>query len=304
MEQKLNRVIRACIELGAENPIKSIHDQGAGGNGNVLKEICEPAGAVIKIANFVIGDPTLSTMELWGAEYQENDAVLVAPESRPLIQSICDRERVPIAFVGEVTGDGRVTLVEPAGEAQPQHPFDMALDDVLSKMPKKIFVSDRADATAVTAPLVVPSGETVRSSLDRVLRLLSVGSKRFLTNKVDRSVTGLVAQQQCVGSVLLFSPTCPVHVLACDLRVWPCSNTWGDASPEPRLFLARVLRQWPTATPLPSVPSGLVLSALILPHVSHRCTEVRAHIRPVGGLLGVELQRSHIQANFHHVLTI
>ena len=74
MEQKLNRVIRACIELGDANPIRSIHDQGAGGNGNVLKEICEPAGGIIKVANFVIGDPTLSIMELWGAEYQENDA--------------------------------------------------------------------------------------------------------------------------------------------------------------------------------------------------------------------------------------
>lgn len=36
MEQKLNRVVRACIELGERNPIKSIHDQGAGGNGKQL----------------------------------------------------------------------------------------------------------------------------------------------------------------------------------------------------------------------------------------------------------------------------
>jgi phosphoribosylformylglycinamidine synthase len=35
MEQKLNRLIRACIERGQKNPIASIHDQGAGGNGNV-----------------------------------------------------------------------------------------------------------------------------------------------------------------------------------------------------------------------------------------------------------------------------
>lgn len=33
MEQKLNRAIRACIEMGPKNPICSIHDQGAGGNG-------------------------------------------------------------------------------------------------------------------------------------------------------------------------------------------------------------------------------------------------------------------------------
>lgn len=33
MEQKMNRVIRACIENPDYNPILSIHDQGAGGNG-------------------------------------------------------------------------------------------------------------------------------------------------------------------------------------------------------------------------------------------------------------------------------
>lgn len=69
MEQKMNRVIRACIE-NKENPIHAIHDQGAGGNGNVLKEIAEPKGAIIHTKNFTLGDPTIDTLELWGAEYQ------------------------------------------------------------------------------------------------------------------------------------------------------------------------------------------------------------------------------------------
>ena len=44
---------------------------------------------------------------------------------------------------------------------------------------------------------------SVRDHLRNVLRLVSVGSKRFLTNKVDRSVTGLIAQQQCCGPLQL-----------------------------------------------------------------------------------------------------
>ena len=76
MENRLNRVIRACVELGESNPIISIHDQGAGGNGNVLKEIVEPKGAVYQLRDIPSGDPTLSVTELWGAEYQENDAIL------------------------------------------------------------------------------------------------------------------------------------------------------------------------------------------------------------------------------------
>jgi phosphoribosylformylglycinamidine synthase len=56
--------------------------KGAGGNGNVLKELVDPAGAVYRVSNFTKGDPTLSAMELWGAEYQENDAFILSAEDR------------------------------------------------------------------------------------------------------------------------------------------------------------------------------------------------------------------------------
>ncbi len=95
MEQKVNRVIRACCELGPDNPIVSIHDQGAGGNCNVLKEIVEPAGARIEVRAFPVGDETLSVLEIWGAEFQENDALLLRPEHRELFENLCEREKVP-----------------------------------------------------------------------------------------------------------------------------------------------------------------------------------------------------------------
>ena len=77
MENRMVRVIRACIELGDSNPIISIHDQGAGGNGNVLKEIVDPLGARLELRSIPLGDPTMTVMEVWGAEYQENNAFLV-----------------------------------------------------------------------------------------------------------------------------------------------------------------------------------------------------------------------------------
>jgi phosphoribosylformylglycinamidine synthase len=198
MEQKVNRVIRACVELGDDNPIVSIHDQGAGGNCNVLKEIVEPAGARIDVRTIPVGDETLSVMEIWGAEYQENDALLIRPEHRDLFQSLCDREKVPTAFVGEVTGDGRIVLYD---EKDDSTPVDMDLEHVLGDMPQKTFEFERIRPQV--APLELPPGLTVPEALDRVLRLLSVGSKRFLTTKVDRCVTGLVARQQCAGPLQL-----------------------------------------------------------------------------------------------------
>ena len=102
MENKMNRVIRACVEMGEACPIISIHDQGAGGNGNVLKEIAEPLGAKLEVRNLVSGDPTLSVLELWGAEYQENCALLLRPDSLPMFRQICARENCPASFVGQV----------------------------------------------------------------------------------------------------------------------------------------------------------------------------------------------------------
>jgi len=196
MEQKVNRVIRACCELGPKNPILSIHDQGAGGSGNVLKEISEPAGALIDIRKMLVGDPSMSLLELWTAEFQENDALLIAPEHEALFDKICRRERVPYAVVGKITGDGKIVVKDSRDNSAP---VDLPLDLVLGKMPQKTFDMKRTYTTPPRA-LSLPTDLTVESALTRgVLRLVAVCSKRFLTNKVDRSVTGLIAQQQCVG---------------------------------------------------------------------------------------------------------
>ncbi|RHZ11973.1 hypothetical protein DYB37_005327, partial [Aphanomyces astaci] len=241
MENKMNRVIRACVELGDRNPIVSIHDQGAGGNGNVLKEIVEPTNGhgggarytpsihlstlkkkkfflrkkkhglvprnpslslffhekktffmatlpliLYEVRNILIGDETLSVLEIWGAEYQENNALLLRPADVDLFRTICHRENCPFALLGQVTGDGRVVLHDAVDDSTP---VDLELDLVLGKMPQKTFV-DTTEPNSFLRELVFPTDITVASALDRVLRLLSVGSKRFLTSKVDRPETG------------------------------------------------------------------------------------------------------------------
>ncbi|KAL8496110.1 hypothetical protein ACS0TY_019998 [Phlomoides rotata] len=205
MAQKLYRVVRACVEMGEGNPIISIHDQGAGGNCNVVKEIIYPEGATIDIRAVVVGDYTMSILEIWGAEYQEQDAILVKPESRDFLQSICERERVSMAVIGTISGEGRIVLVdsltmercESNGLPPPPPAVDLELKKVLGDMPQKTFEFHRI--TNAREPLDIAPGVTVADSLKRVLRLPSVASKRFLTTKVDRCVTGLVAQQQTVG---------------------------------------------------------------------------------------------------------
>ncbi|CAH0627088.1 unnamed protein product [Chrysodeixis includens] len=222
MGNRLNRVVRGCLEADI-NPVESIHDQGAGGNGNVLKELVEPKGAVVYTKEFQLGDPTITTLELWGAEYQENDALLCSKENRATLEDICRRERCPVSFVGEVTGDGYMSLVEDSYsekyldrnerlrvENKSKLPYDLHLEAVLGNMPRKTF--DLATEKRTKLPLSLPENITVHAALDRVLRLVNVASKRYLTNKVDRCVTGLVAQQQCVGP--LHTPLADCAIIA------------------------------------------------------------------------------------------
>ncbi|PNW79730.1 hypothetical protein CHLRE_08g364800v5 [Chlamydomonas reinhardtii] len=210
--QKLWRVVRSCVELGDKNPIVQIHDQGAGGNCNVVKEIIYPLGAKIDVRAVKVGDETLSVLEIWGAEYQENDCLLIKSEHRDMLQSICDRERCFMQVIGTIDGSGRVTLVDKNAPADAPPAVDLDLEKVLGSMPDKTFHFTRASGDKQLQPLQLPAGETATAALHRVLRLPSVCSKRFLTNKVDRHVTGLVAQQQCVGPLQL--PLSDVAVFA------------------------------------------------------------------------------------------
>jgi phosphoribosylformylglycinamidine synthase len=137
-------------------------------------------------------------LEIWGAEYQEQNALLISPDRADEFLSLCRREKVPCAFIGEITGDGYIVLHD---ETDGSTPVNLELEKVLGSMPQKTFHLERVNRRR--EPLVLPEGTTVRDALDRVLRLLSVGSKRFLATKVDRSVTGLVARQQCAGPLQL-----------------------------------------------------------------------------------------------------
>nr|KYP33930.1 hypothetical protein KK1_045178 [Cajanus cajan] len=186
MAQKLYRLVRACIEMGEKNPIISIHDQGAGGNCNVVKEIIYPKGAEIDVRAIVVGDHTM--------------------------------EKVSMAVIGTISGDGRVVLVDSSatqkcisnGLPPPAPAVDLELEKVLGDMPKKSFKFNRV--VYEREPLDLAPGVAVIDSLKRVLSLPSVCSKRFLTTKVDRCVTGLVAQQQTVGPLQI--PLADVAVTA------------------------------------------------------------------------------------------
>lgn len=214
MEKVYDRVIQACIMMGDNNPIKSIHDLGAGGDSNAVTEIIYPAGGKIYLRRIPCGDCTMSVVELWCNESQERVVLLVSKEDLPVIQQIAIREKCPMAVIGQISGDGKQLVVDEAAPPDaPEHerqPVNLDLDFVLGTIPQMV-IKDNSTVRKLSA-LDLPVGTTVKDILDRVLRLLKVSSKGFLVNHVDRSVTGMIAQQQCAGPLQL--PVADVAVTA------------------------------------------------------------------------------------------
>lgn len=214
MEKVFDRVIQACIMMGDRNPIRSIHDLGAGGDSNAVTEIIYPAGGRIYLRRIPCGDKTMSVLELWCNESQERVVLLTSREDLPLLMGIASREKCPIAVIGEISGDGRMVLIDedapPDAPSYAREPVNVDLGFVLGKIPQ-LVLEDRS-VERVLHSLVLPENITIKEALERVLRLLKVSSKGFLVNHVDRSVTGLVAQQQCTGPLQL--PVADVAVTA------------------------------------------------------------------------------------------
>lgn len=207
MENRLDRFIRACVSMGEDNPILSIHDQGAGGPANVTKEIAENKGAIVDIGKMYIGDESLNSEELWVAEFQEQNTFLTQAKHLPILQEISRRENVDMRVIGVITNDDRFTVIDSRHNDNVETSLNCVVDFPLSevlKTPKKTYHLKTYDKTQKTQmsrnpDLLQTDHIDIEQKIKMVFRNIAVGSKRFLTNKVDRSVSGLIAQQQCIG---------------------------------------------------------------------------------------------------------
>ncbi len=192
MQKRVANVIRALAE-SPENPIVSIHDHGAGGHLNALSELVEETGGKIEIGALPVGDPTLSAKEIVGNESQERMGMVMNAEHLDKVRQIAERERAPFYVVGETTGDDRFVFEQPDGV----RPIDLAMGDMFGSSPKTVMTDTTVTHTYADTTL---SAENIPTYISNVLGLEAVGCKDWLTNKVDRSVTGKVARQQCQGA--------------------------------------------------------------------------------------------------------
>lgn len=207
MQKRVCNAIRAMAESEA-NPIVSIHDHGAGGHLNCLSELVEETGGKIHMEKLPVGDPTLSAKEIVGNESQERMGLVMKEKDVAVLQKIADRERAPMYVIGETTGDMRFTF---ENAKTGEKPIDLELKDMFGNPPRTIM-EDKTIPEKYSD--LEYSADKLEEYLEQVLQIEAVACKDWLTNKVDRSVTGRVVRQQCVGPLHL--PLSDVAVVALD----------------------------------------------------------------------------------------
>lgn len=227
MQKRVMNAIRAMVEQ-EDNPIISIHDHGAGGHLNCLSELVEESGGKIEVKKLPVGDPTLSEKEIIGNESQERMGLVIKKKDSDLLHRVADRERAPVYNVGDVTGDHRFIFKNNSGK---KDPINWDLAHMFGSSPQTVLEDTSMDPEF---PELDYSGDKMLSYLRDVLRLESVACKDWLTNKVDRSVTGKVAMQQTCGALQL--PLNNVAVMALDYSGRKGTATSIGHAPVPMLI--------------------------------------------------------------------
>src|SRR5690606_35810522 len=195
MEHRCQEVIDHCWQMGPVNPIRFIHDVGAGGLSNALPELAKDGGrgARIDLRAIPSADASLSPLEIWCNEAQERYVLAIAPADLETFRAICARERCPFAVVGVAKDDTHLRVDDAQfGNA----PVDLPMSVLFGKPPKmrRSFAREETPRGGLSLEAV-----SIAEAAERVLRVPAVAGKGFLVTIGDRSVTGLVHRDQMVG---------------------------------------------------------------------------------------------------------
>ncbi|WP_026001981.1 phosphoribosylformylglycinamidine synthase [Vreelandella stevensii] len=195
IERRAQEVIDRCWAMGEKNPIRFIHDVGAGGLSNALPELVKDGnrGGLFDLRAVPNAEPGMSPLEIWCNEAQERYVLAVAPEDLDTFDALCKRERCPYAVVGEAQAEHHLEVRDGHFETKP---VDLPMSVLFGKPPKMTRSFERQ--TPELSGVMLDNLD-LREAMDRVLRLPTVASKSFLITIGDRSITGQVARDQMVG---------------------------------------------------------------------------------------------------------
>ncbi len=195
MQRRCQEVIDQCVAYGADSPILSMHDVGAGGLSNALPELINDAGrgGQFELRAVPNAEPGMSPREIWCNEAQERYVLAIDARKLDVFETLCERERCPYAVVGQATKDSQLVVGDGHFNTTP---VDMSLEVLLGKPPKLLLDAHHQTHTKYEFDT---RKIDINEAIERVMRLPSVASKSFLITIGDRTVTGLVGRDQMIG---------------------------------------------------------------------------------------------------------
>lgn len=217
LERRAQEVITTCANMGDTNPIVSIHDVGAGGLSNALPELVHDAGvgAQFELRDVLNAEPDMSPLEIWCNEAQERYVMAIKEKDLERFKEICARERCTYSIVGKASKEQKLVVSDSQFSNKP---VDLPMGVLFNNNRRQLLEFDRTERSVHQNDY---SKLSVKESINRVISLPSVASKKFLITIGDRSVGGLTVRDQMVG---------PWQVPVADVAV--TSATFGSKTGE------------------------------------------------------------------------
>ncbi len=185
-------LVECCLELYASGLIEGIQDLGAAGVACATTELSAggSGGMRVTLDDVPLRDPTLSPAEILMSESQERMMAVVTPANVRAFLEVCARWDVEATVIGEVTGDGMLTMTWRGGTVV-SIPPETAADGPVYQRP----MARPADLDALQAGtpdgLDRPKdGQGLRAALLALLGSPDLADKSWVTAQYDRYVRG------------------------------------------------------------------------------------------------------------------
>ncbi|PMC76216.1 phosphoribosylformylglycinamidine synthase subunit PurL [Brachybacterium sp. UMB0905] len=189
-------LIECCLELFAAGTVEGIQDLGAAGISCATSELAANGGSGmhIHLEEVLLRDPTLNAGEILMSESQERMMAVVAPEKLEEFLAIAARWDVEAAVIGEVTGNGRLTIDHHGHRIVDVDPMTVAVDSPVYDRP--YARPDWQDALQADRAEDLPrpeSAEEIAATLRTLIASPNLASAGWVTDQYDRYVGGNTA---------------------------------------------------------------------------------------------------------------
>ena len=218
-------LIECCLELFQAGVVAGIQDLGAAGISCATSELASNgnSGMHVDLEKVLLRDPTLTAGEILMSESQERMMAVVRPEDLDAFMAIINKWEVEAAIIGEVTGDGRLTIDHFGERIVDVDPKTVAHDGPVYDRPyTRPAWQDGLQANTSDALVRPQTRDELKADCLRVLTHVNQAAKNWVTDQYDRYVQGntALAQPDDAGVVRVDEATGRGIAIATDANGW------------------------------------------------------------------------------------